>query len=795
MKRLPAKLRRGLLWTGLAVVLLFGGVVGTGYLVLRASLPRTSGTVVLAGLAGPVEVSRDALGIPTFRGRTLVDVVRAQGFVHAQDRFFQMDLTRRYAAGELAALFGPFAVGNDRFMRVLQYRRLAGRVLSGLPSRHRVLIDAYAEGVNAGLADLGARPPEYLLLRSRPAPWLAQDSVLVLYFFMHTQSINHILEKPLWVIQATLPPALFEFLTPDTSRFDAPLIPDPDETTSSGPLPIPGPDVVDLRGRAPRPSGRDIVRPLGTSVPGSNNWAVAGNRTAHGGAILANDPHLTLTVPNVWYRAGLVWDDGAIRGAIQGAGPAGIPGIIIGASTFLAWGVTNSLADQNDLVVVEVDPADPSRYLTPDGPQPFERVVETIEVNGDESRTLEIRVTRWGPVTSTDWLGRPLVLRSPALGPGGADFLIFDLFTATSIEQGIEILRRWRGPSMNWLLAHRDGRIGWVLGGYLPRRIGSTGKAPVSWADGSRHSDGELDESQRPTIVDPPEGVLYTANNRTVPTEISRRLGHTWVLPVRASRIAERLAEKDTFTERDLLDIQLDTRSRMHDLARDIVLEVVAAGETDETLVQVRRHVQSWNGHADTDQIGFRLVVRYHETLQERILTALLVPAIEADPSFRYNWPLADEPMRRLLETRPDHLLPPGHDDWPDFLRSALVETIQRIESGDGPGLDATWGEVNRAAIIHPISLALPALGRLLNMPADPLPGARTSVRVNTPSYGASLRMAVSPGHTETGLFHMPTGQSGHPLSPHYRDGHRAWVQGLATPFEPGPAVSSFTLE
>jgi penicillin amidase len=767
------RVKRVLLVTGAGVVLLVGGTVVTGWAVLRASLPRTSGHVVVAGMSAPVEVTRDALGIPTIVGATALDVARAQGFVHAQDRYFQMDLTRRYAAGELTGLFGDIAADNDARMRVFQYRLRAGRVLPGLPPRHRRLIDAYVQGINAGLADLGARPPEYLLLRSRPEPWTAEDTVLVLCFFMHSQSISHVLEKPLGVMAATLPPALFDFLTPDTSRFDAPLAPDTDTVR----LPIPGPDVIDLRGKAPASPGREVVRPLGTALPGSNNWAVAGHRTSHGGAILANDPHLLLRVPNVWYRVKLVSPDGTL----QGAGPPGIPGVVIGCNDYLAWGVTNSLIDQNDWVVIETDPADPSRYRTPDGWEPFELV--------DGGAT---RLTRWGPVVFEDWSGRPWALRSPALLDGGFDFTIFDLFTATSIEQAVEALRKWRGPSLNWLIAQRDGRIGWVLGGYLPNRVGFTGKFPTSWADGSRRWDGELDESLRPVIIDPPGGVLFTANNRTVPIEHSRRLGHSWVLPVRADRIAELLGQRETFTERDLLDIQLDTRSKMHDLARQIILEIVDEDESDERLARVRRYVTAWNGHADLDQPGFRVVAVYYDVLQEQVLKPLLAPAIEADRAFLYNWPLADESMQRLLETRPDHMC---YDPWPVFLRRVLVETIELIEAGDGPGLDASWGEVNIARITHPIAGALPALGSWFNMPADPLAGARSTVRVATPNYGATLRVAVSPGHTEAGLFHMPAGQSGHLLSPHYRDGHKAWVDGLPTPFEPGPAVSSFTLD
>ena len=325
------------------------------------------------------------------------------------------------------------------------------------------------------------------------------------------------------------------------------------------------------------------------------------------------------------------------------------------------------------------------------------------------------------------------------------------------------------------------------MGGYLPNREGFDGKTPVSWADGTRRWRGALDESLRPVIIDPPEGVLFTANNRTVSTTVSRRLGRVWMPPVRAHRIAELLGEVATLSETDCLAIQLDTRSAVHEVARDLVLEVSDGPD----LARARELAESWNGTAQTDQRGFHLLHSYYDRLQERMFVDLLGPAISADEDFVYNWPLAVEVTRRLLEARPDHLLPPGHDDWPGFLRSVLVETIEELESG--AGLDPAWGSVNRAAITHPMARAAPALGRVLNMPRDPLPGWRASVRVQTPGYGATLRMAVSPGREQTGLFHMPTGQSGHFLSRHYDDGHRAWVDGLATPFAPGAAVSGFS--
>ena len=249
---------------------------------------------------------------------------------------------------------------------------------SGRPSR-LTKVFAFA-ALSAALAGLVAGEQEGPGVDATVSP-----TATPAYRQANTIAANHVLEKPLGVMAATLPPALYEFLTPDVSRFDVPLV-----VGQESPAPtIPGPEVVDLRGATPLHPGRRLVRPLGALIPGSNNWALAGHRTTHGGAILANDPHLVLGVPNIWYRTRLIWDDGMI----QGAGPAGIPGIVIGANTHMAWGVTNSMIDQNDWIVVETDPADPSRYLTPQGWQHFDLADEGT-----------VRLTRWGPVLDKDWL-------------------------------------------------------------------------------------------------------------------------------------------------------------------------------------------------------------------------------------------------------------------------------------------------------------------------------------------------------------------------------------------------------
>lgn len=774
-------------WLTLGLVAAMLALIAGAYLVARSSLPRRSGEAAIAHLRAPATIELDARAVPRIHGTAFEDALRGEGYMHAQERFFQMDLQRRSAAGELAALIGQRALSADRAQRPFDFRRLAQEILARLPERELGWLAAYADGVNAGLADLGARPPEYWLLGARPEPWKPEDSLLVVLAIYPHLSNNEAYERPQGVLHEVLPDALYEFLTPSTTRFDRPMIAAAnDQTAGYVPRPIPGPDVVDLRARA-APSSTSSIRRVAPPliVPASNQWAVAARRGPRGDALLANDPHLELRLPNTFYRCELEWPDGVIRGISI----PGVPGIIIGASATLAWGATVSNADQADWVVVDVDPTDPSRYVTPNGSEAFRRETFAIDVAGAAAEPIEVDFTRWGPVVSHDWRGRPLALHATWLEPDGLNLDLLDLSTAASVADGVAVLKRWAGPSLNWALADSSGRIGWVVNGPLPRRVGFDGSRPESWADGRRAWKGE---QPRPALADPVDGAVFTANNRTLPAGPAATVSRMWMPSLRAGRIAELLAEHPTLSERDSLAMQLDTRAAVYDQIRDTVLEVVPEDETDPLLASVREHARLWNGHADVDQPGFRILYAYHLELLERVLTPLLAPAIDADPAFQFRWPLVDEPLRRLLDERPAHLLTREYSSWPEFLRAVLVDTAHALDTAR-LGVDTRWGDVNVLAVAHPFA-ALPVVGSWLRLPASPLPGAPMTVRVAMPSYGALIRMDVAPAHPEDGILEMSAGQSGHFLSPNFADQQADWLGGAPAPFLAGPTVSRIAL-
>jgi len=760
---------------------------------LTASLPMLEGEVAVAGLGAEVVIERDAIGVPTIRGETREDVARGLGFVHAQERFFQMDLLRRQGAGELSELFGAAALEADRAARLHRFRHRARRAVEALPAAHRRILDAYVDGVNAGLDALRDVPFEYLLLRLDPEPWRAEDSMLALYamYFTLNDSTGG-RESALGIAADVLEPELLAFLAPAGTSWDAAL-----DGSRIEPPPMPGP--ADL--------GVDLKAPAGGDEPetdlaavGSNNWAVAGSRTADGRAIVANDMHLPLGVPNTWFRARLVWPGGdgcGDRHEITGVTLAGTPAVVAGSTGRVAWGFTNSYGDWSDLVILETDGGG---YLTADGPRPFDVVVETIDVRGADPVELEIRNTIWGPVIDEDHLGRPRALRWIAHDVEAANLGLLGLEHAPDLESAMAVANRTGIPPQNFICADHTGRIGWTIIGRIPDRIGFSGRVPTSWADGSRGWDGYLEPGAAPRIIDPVDGVLWSANNRTLGGEALAALGDGgYDLGARAHQIRDDLLTLDTARETDMLAIQLDDRAVFLERWRSLALEVLTddAVAADPDRARFRELLRdTWTGRASIDSQAFRLVRAFRFEVFERVYGRLMADCAQVDDRFSISrftqWEGA---LWRMVTERPANLLGPDDESWGAVLLEAIDATNRYLtdEVGDDPGL-WTWGRRNTLRMQHPISRAVPQLAGWLDMAPVELPGAGRMPRVQSPTFGASERFAVSPGKETDAYFHMPGGQSGHPLSPHYRDGHDAWVEGRPTPFLPGDTVTVLTL-
>ena len=779
----------------LILLVVAGAAAASGwlYLNLRASLPTLDGDLTLEGLAAEVSVERDALGVPTVRGSSRADVARATGFIHAQERFFQMDLLRRRAAGEISEMLGAAALPADRPVRVHQFRRRAHDAWLNLPGDQNLLLEAYSAGVNAGLSSLKEPPFEYLALRADPAGWLPEDTLLVIYaMYLDLQDDTGRRESIHGLMRDLLPAPLFAFLAPRGTDWDAPVeggpIPDP---------PLPGPEIYDLRSRTEGAGSGPAHRrsaPAPLPLGASNNWVVSGAHTATGGPIVANDPHLGLGVPNIWYRLSLVFPgpDGAeIR--VTGVSLPGTPPVVIGSNGHVAWGFTNSMADTSDLIVLEPGPSDDT-YLTPEGPLPFGRETDTIPVKDGPGETTEILTTIWGPVIDKDHLGRRRALRWLAHDVGVAVNLGFlEMDTLRSVGDAFDLAPRAGIPAQNLVIADASGDIAWTIMGPIPERFGHDGRLPESWSDGSRGWNGSLAGAEYPRILDPPAGRIWTANARVVEGEKLALVGDGgFDLGSRARQIRDGLMAKEKASVEEMLAIQLDDRALFLSRWRDLLLETLSeeAVAGDARRREMRGLVESWGGRASIDSAGYRLVRGFRGNVRDLVFDSLTAECKAKDERFNHRYLMQDEgPLWRLVTEQPPHLLDPRYGSWRELLLSQADAVLDYMQ-GVGPGLaERTWGERNRSRFEHPLSPFIPGAGRFLDLPSLPLPGDNDMPRVQSPSYGASMRMVVTPGREEEGLLHIAGGQSGHPLSPYYREGFMDWATGAPTPLLPGPAV------
>ena len=765
---------------------------------VRASLPAIDGKLKLAGLSAEVTVERDALGVPTLNAASRVDAVRALGFLHGQERFFQMDLLRRSAAGELSALFGAAALPADRELRIHRFRHLASNVLARATPEERAVAIAYADGVNAGLAALGKKPWEYLVLRSEPVRWVPEDTVLAIsamFLDLQGRGWNH--ESDIGLIHDLLPKPLADFLTPVGTEWDAPIVGAPMMIP-----PIPGPEVFDLRrersvelpkraARVPSPFFMDPAEGEHLAV-GSSSWAVAGTHTADGHALIANDMHLGIRVPNIWYRASIVLPDGA-GGKIRSTGVTlpGIPAIVAGSNGHVAWGFTNSYGDWFDLVLLEVDARDPEVYRTPQGPRRFTRVEEVIRVKGREPVRLEVRESIWGPVIDKDHRGRQRALAWTAQRPEAINLAITGLEAAHTLEETMAVAHRSGTPAQNFVVADASGRVGWTIFGKIPRRVGFDGRVPTSWADGTRRWDGWLSPEEIPQVVDPSSGRIWTANSRVVDGDALAKLGDGgYYFGARARQIRDRLFTLDKATPQDLLALQLDDRAVFLERWRKALLDVLTpqAIAADPRRSELRHLVETtWTGRASIDSVAYRLVRSWHDEVLMRVLTPITARCEKADEHFHPINRQSEAVVWKLITERPAHLLAPKFRSWDEALLAAVDTTLESYKQGGGDLAARTWGERNRTRIRHPLSRVIPFVGRWIDVPPRPLPGDENMPRIQSPSFGASERLVVSPGREQEGLFHMPVGQSGHPMSPFYQAGHKAWEEGKPTRFLPGP--------
>jgi len=776
MRRLMKRLAIGV------VVLAVAATAGV-WLAVRASLPRLDGELPVSGLTARATIERDDAGIPTITAANRRDLAFATGFAHAQDRYFQMDLIRRRAAGELAELFGDIAVDVDKRARFHRFRDRARAVLARATADETAVMESYAAGVNAGLESLGARPFEYLVLGTAPEPWAPEDSVLVVYaMFMQLNDARASKDVRRGVARRALPADVFAWLYPQGTRWDAPIM--------GGPRlvgPPPPASVYSLRDVTDTaPAAGEVGKPY---LNGSNNWVVSGALTRSGRALMSNDMHLGLGVPNIWYQARLVVS-GDVPREVTGVSLPGTPFITAGSNGHVAWGYTNSYGDWADAVLLRPG-AEPGTYRTPDGDRAFELRHEQIDVKGGSPVSYEIRETIWGPVDDrVDYPDGEVAVCWTAHSPESVNLRLIALESAQSVDEALDIAATMGIPPQNFVAGDAAGNIGWTIAGQIPVRNGFDAILPADW---SREEGwlGWLHPEDYPRVVNPPSGRIWTANARVADADALAVIGDGgYDLGARAGQIRDALFAANVFEPEDMLAIQFDDRALFLSRWRDLILELLSDARVagDPELAAYRDLVSGWIPRAAPESVGYRLVRAFRLEVQSRLFFALTEPVrangngIEPLLSNQFEGVLWS-----LLTERPPHLLPGRYASWDDLLLDAVRTNIAWFHDHfDGALAERSWGEVNTASIRHPLSRALPPLARWLDMPAEPLSGDVDLPKAQGPAFGASERFSVSPGDEAHGLMQMPAGQSGHPMSPFYRKGHEDWVSGRPSPFLPG---------
>ena len=771
---------RATLWVVLAGVAIPGlSLVAALY----ASLPLTSGSVALDGFHSSVAISRDSIGHTTVQAQSRRDLARATGFIHAQERFLSMDIRRRFAAGELAALLGPLAIRQDRENRSHRFRNQARQIVEDLPEAERVILKAYTGGINQGLEALAVWPFPYFLFLTRPKPWKMEDSVLsLLAMHLVLQGGRWKYDSVVGALHETFSADVADFLAPVGTHFDTPL----DDT----PIPlyalhIPEAHEIDLRSTPLDPDRLAEVR-MPWERAGSNAFAVGGSLTSHGSALLANDMHMVLLVPNIWYRMHWEWSDSGRKHMASGLTLPGLPWLIAGSNGHVAWGFTNSNVDSQDLVVL--DSAEPSLTM----------VEEVLEVRFGVDEKISYEKSSWGPVIEKDAQNRKRALRWASHWLTGTHINFSQFEQATDIYSAMTLFQESAIPPQNVLLADRDGNIGWTIAGPLFHRNQHSGRIPVKSAVLGEAAPQWLSAENYPTIIDPSSRRLWSANSRHIGGDQFALLGDgRYTSGMRARQIRKRLGERDIFNEFNLLSVQLDNQADYLDEWKprlERALEETSVAPLVERH-RVREWLAEWDGHSSADSVGYRLIRTFRKRAHELFLLTLQTRlGFQPDRHTRHlRWQL-DGPLTRILDNDSRNFLPQGMHDWNEFLALALKLTIEEMTAGGSNMANATWGTQNYAQIRHPLSHGLPFLSNFLDVPPSPLSGDLNVPRVVRRAFGASHRTVVSPGREEDGILHMPSGQSGHPLSPFYNAGHRDWLEGKPTPFLPGPALTTMTL-
>jgi len=778
--------------------------------VAKGALPKLDGSMQVAGVSAPVQVVRDAQGVPTMRAANRHDLLFAQGYVTAQDRLWQMDAMRRYASGAMSEILGARFVASDISQRVLLLRETAEHAVAALGEQDRSDLQAYSDGVNAYIDSHRANlPVEFRILRYSPAPWRPADS-LVIGLHMSVLLTNFWpAEMQREKVTAKLgDPQLAADLYPDTSWRDRPpsaqaqdleqkvngdMDEDDDDDDDDrqrasiedeGRPPSAGPATAQADASVGQLADQVAAWNAELTLPGSNNWVVSGAHTVSGKPLLSNDMHLPVQMPNLWYEAHL-------KGAgfdVAGVTLPGVPFVIVGHNDRIAWGFTNLGANVQDVFIETVNAK--NQYKTAQGWVDLRGVTEIIKVKGAKDVKLVIPITLHGPIISELVPGekRKLSLEWTIYTPKGVPGSLAALNTARNWQEFREALSHFPGPGQNVVYADVDGHIGYQAAGRVPIRKKGDGSVPVPGDTGEYDWTGFIPFDQMPSVYDPPSGILATANNRIVPKDYPYLVSTHWGSPYRAERIYKVLSSGKKFAPVDMLGLQMDIYSDFdHYMSDKLVYAVDHSAKASAQAHAAADILRSWDGRVTAEAAAPTI----ETAARLQLFKLLLQPKLGALYA-EYESFMAAVALENILDRQLPRWLPKGYANYNELLVAALEAALTE---GNVPRKLNTlaWGKKVTMTVEHPILGQISIVRRFAGPGTVAISGDSYTVKQTVPTLAPSQRMTVDFSDLDRSTLNIVTGQSGQIFSPHYEDQWKAWYEGTTflLPFSDGAVAAA----
>jgi penicillin amidase len=770
----------------LVIFLFLVGAGGSAWWIIHRALPTVDGVTQLAGLKQSVTVDRDAWGVPHIQANSLEDLVEAQGYVAAQDRLWQMDVLRRVGAGELSEIFGRNTLETDTRFRRLGLHQVAEREAANLDAERRTVLEAYARGVNRFIEEHSGRlPMEFFVLGYKPKPWKSADSLLVLGYMYEALTSTWVKEINREIVATRVDPDRAAEMYSEDS---------PDDRVILGGAPPM--DAKPSPARAGRPKQSAAAMPMQsisdlweeargilTSLTeesragiGSNSWVVNGAHTASGKPLLANDTHLDLSMPSIWYMVHLTAPGWNVKGFTLPAAPL----VLIGHNDRIAWGFTNNGADVQDLYQERFDQDNPRQYLVNGKYIEATRRIERIKVRGESDTLVSVVSTRHGPIVLLA-SGSMYALKWTALEPGALSHNYMWMGRAQNWREFRETLRDVSGPAQNIVYADVDGNIGFIVAAWVPIRKSGHGEVPVRGDTDEYEWTGYIPFDELPQMLNPPEGVIVTANARVVGPGYKHYLTDRWESPYRTKRIYDLLANRKDLRPPDMNAIQNDIVA-LNDksLADALVRAAENIKPKDSRTTAIITRLEKWDGRATADSVEASFV----EVTRDTLMRNLLEPYLSANTDL-YQW-RGSVLIDRILRDRPPRWLPQGYQSYDEILIASGDQATELLEAATHSKGTSAWsiGKLNTLTVNHPMGQS-GILHRLLSIGPLQQSGTAYTPKAMTHTHGPAMRFVADLSNWDQSLMEINSGESGEFGSEHYKDQFPEWFagRGIASAF------------